>query len=88
MYFNKWTSSYTIIGTLVGGGYNCKRDTVKEIEGSLNGIWIKVTNFVQWLKEQMKTMEEEVCQVPTKKEVLKLYDVCFLHFLILEIKSE
>ena len=88
MYFNKWTSSYMIIGTLVGGGYNCKKDTVKKIEGSFNGIWIKVTNFVQWLKEQMTTMEEDVCQAPTKTEVRKEYNAYIPHFPILKLMQE
>ena len=44
MYYNKTTSRYVLIGTVKGGGYDCKTDKVKSSEG----LWNKVSAHI-WI---------------------------------------
>jgi len=59
MYFNKARGSYEIIGTLAGGGYSCVRNKVHFFEGSQNGIWNKISNWIGWIKVEMNRYQEE-----------------------------
>ena len=61
MYFDRHTSTYTLIGTVNGGGYDCRTDEVTEIEGEDNGMWNKVSAHVDWIKERMEEMNEKDC---------------------------
>ena len=62
MYLNPATNSYELIGTVQGSGYNCKTDQYIKIEGSSNGLWNKVSNWVNWIREVMEDMGEPVCK--------------------------
>ena len=61
MYFNRSSSSYTLIGTLFGKGYICSIDTVDQFEENENGLWNKVSVHVKWIYEIMEQMEEKTC---------------------------
>ena len=59
-------SNYTIIGTVMGEGYDCINDVKTESEGSTNGLWNKVSAWVDWIRkemEEMGEMEDEGCKV-------------------------
>ena len=62
MYFNKSVSSYTLIGTYLGG-YSCIEDRMYPSEGSDNGIWNKVSAQVAWIKNISKDMGEKPCSI-------------------------
>ena len=63
MYFNKARGSYEIIGSLAGGGYSCVRNKVHFFEGSQNGIWNKISNWIGWIKVEMNRYQEEQCKI-------------------------
>ena len=62
MYYNHTTSSYVLIGTVQGTGYDCQTDTVNLYDGSDNGMWNKVSHWTDWIKEQMQEMGETACK--------------------------
>jgi len=62
MYYNKTTSRYVLIGTVYGGGYDCKRDRVTLFEGSNNGVWNKVSAHMWWIQNVMAGLGENVCK--------------------------
>merc|ERR1740137_235020 len=41
-------SAYILIGTVQGGGYSCPRDTVSSLVGKKDGVWNKVSYWVDW----------------------------------------
>jgi len=45
-------SKWYIIGTLYGGGYDCRTDTVSK--SNKDGTWNKAWPWVEWMKEQIK----------------------------------
>merc|ERR1739845_298334 len=53
MYKDRKTRVYYLIGTLNGGGFNCKTDRISMFEGSNNGLWNKVSAWVNWINEQV-----------------------------------
>ena len=58
MYYNKTTSRYVLIGTVKGGGYDCKTDEVKSSEG----LWNKVSAHMDWIRETMEGLGEKICK--------------------------
>jgi len=62
MHQNKQTKRWTLIGTVMGGGYDCKRDTTHTLEGSNNGQWNKVSSHSEWLKRTMEELNEPICR--------------------------
>jgi len=55
MFYNETTSKYVLIGTLQGGGYDCREDQVNLFQGYKVGVWNKVSAHMEWIK---KTMDE------------------------------
>ena len=62
MYFNDTTSTYSIIGTVNGNGYDCRTDTVTTFEGSDNGLWNNVSAHMDWIQETMEKLGQKVCK--------------------------
>jgi len=62
MYYNKTTFRYVLIGTVHGGGYDCRYDTVSNFEGSDNGLWNKVSAHMEWIKDTMEELGETICK--------------------------
>merc|ERR1712215_15907 len=50
MHKNKQTKRWTLIGTVMGGGYDCEHDKVNTFEGSTIGVWNKVNSHSKWLE--------------------------------------
>ena len=61
MHLDQRSQKYVVIGTLVGYAYNCSGDNVKTFEGSTDGIWNKVSNWVTFIKGQMAKLGEKTC---------------------------
>ena len=62
MYLNSTTGRSILIGTVYGGGYNCQNNNLGVFEGSTNGLWNMVSNWVKWIRmELIKEMGEPVC---------------------------
>ena len=53
--------AYKIIGTVVGGGYDCRSGKVAEYYGHKGGIWNKVSHWVDWIRQQMEAADEPIC---------------------------
>ena len=62
MYQNPSTHRWTLIGTVQGAGYNCRKDSMGMFEGSTNGVWNKVTAHMKWIRKTMEGLGETVCQ--------------------------
>ena len=62
MYLEPELDQWIIIGTVMGSGYSCEDDTVLESEGSTNGLWNKVSVWVDWINKVMKEMGEKGCK--------------------------
>ena len=61
MFFNETIRRYVLIGTVQGGGYNCKVFKVsKRFRGEQ--VWNKVSFHVPWIKETMMRHGEKVCK--------------------------
>jgi len=45
------TKKYILIGTVMGGGYDCGSDNMTSFEGSVDGVWNKVSAHTDWIKE-------------------------------------
>merc|ERR1712215_137941 len=58
MHQNKKTKRWTLIGTVIGGGYNCGKDEVNTPEG----WWNKVSSHSIWLKRTMEDLDEPICR--------------------------
>lgn len=41
---------WVIIGTVYGGGYDCKTGKTSTFEGSINGLWNRVSAHTDWIK--------------------------------------
>ena len=63
MFFNETTWSYVLIGTVQGGGYDCRQNKVNTFEGSTNGLWNKVSAHMDWIKITLDSMGEQVCKL-------------------------
>jgi len=61
MYLSPDTNRYVLVGTVQGQGYDCKTDKYITVEGSNNGLWNKVSNWVDWIRGVIKELEEPVC---------------------------
>ena len=61
MYYNRKKSSYVLIGTVKGGGYDCTDDRTYRWENSTNGVWNKVSYWVDWIKKLITEMGETTC---------------------------
>ena len=42
-----------------GTGYDCIKDRVNKVEGSENGLWYKVSVWVDWITKTMKLLHEQ-----------------------------
>ena len=63
MYYKKKKASYVLIGTVQGNGYNCRSDNMTLFEKSTNGVWNKVSYWVDWINNLMEEMgETEMCK--------------------------
>ena len=62
MHFNKASKAFTIIGTVHGGGYDCRTNHVTHFEGSDNGVWNKVSAHMGWIKKTVKELGEKACK--------------------------
>jgi len=62
MHQNKQTKRWTLIGTVKGGGYDCRWDIIHTLEGSNNGQWNKVNSHSEWLKRTMEELDEPICR--------------------------
>ena len=61
MYLDPTSQKYVLIGTLLGYGYRCGEDKVDIFEGSNDGIWNKVSNWVPFIKREMRKQGEKPC---------------------------
>ena len=61
MYYNPSKRSYELIGTVQGSGYDCRTNTVATFENSEDGLWNKVSHWVDWIKGEMQKLGEESC---------------------------
>ena len=52
---------WILIGTVNGGGYDCRTDRKTEIDGSDNGVWNKVSYHVDWIKKTAQELGETLC---------------------------
>ena len=52
---------WILIGTVNGGGYDCRTDRKAEIDGSDNGVWNKVSYHVDWIKKTAQELGEILC---------------------------
>lgn len=50
-----------IVGTVYGGGYNCRTDTAKVFEGVSEGLWNKVSYHVPWIRQTAASLGEDLC---------------------------
>ena len=62
MYYNETTSRYLLIGTVNGGGYDCRTDTEGLFEGSNNVVCNKVSAHMEWIQETMGELGETLCE--------------------------
>ena len=62
MYYNNATSTYTLIGTVNGNGYDCRTDMTNTFEGSDNALWNKVSAHMDWIEENMERFGQKVCK--------------------------
>ena len=62
MYLNESTNKYVLIGTVQGGGYDCRDGTLSNWQGQTDGIWNKVTEHMEWREENMRKLEETICK--------------------------
>jgi len=62
MYFDSSSGRYVLIGTVQGGGYDCRHDTVAVFEGSDNGVWNKVSAHMEWIQQTMGRLGQRVCK--------------------------
>ena len=61
MYYHPKKQAYTIIGTAMGFGYNCKTDKIDLFEWRKQEIWNKVSYWVGWIKEKLEEYDEQIC---------------------------
>ena len=61
MYFDPKIDDYVLIGTVMGLGYDCRINVEHEMEGSTNGLWNKVSAWVDWIHKEMEEMGELGC---------------------------
>lgn len=54
MYRDKISGRYVIIGTVFGGGFNCRKNEIMTIDGSTNGVWNMVSYHADWIKRQIR----------------------------------
>ena len=62
MFYDEGSARFVLIGTVQGGGYDCRRDKVNSFEGSTNGVWNKVSAHMEWIQETMESLGEHVCK--------------------------
>ena len=62
MYLSPVSNRYILIGTVQGSGYICKTGRYITVEGSSNGLWNKVSNWVDWIRGVMEDLNEPVCK--------------------------
>jgi len=62
MYMNEVSGRYVLIGTVQGGGYNCRTDRVNTFDGSDNGVWDKVSAHMEWVQQTMGRLGQNVCK--------------------------
>ena len=62
MYFNQTRRSFVLIGTVQGGGYDCRTGQVSTFEGSRNGVWNKVSAHMDWIEITMDKLGETICK--------------------------
>jgi len=53
---------YTIIGTVMGSGYDCRTGGVKRFEGQRDGVWNKVSAHMEWIQDKMREIGEKICR--------------------------
>ena len=61
MYYDPKKQAYTIIGTVMGFGYDCKRDKIDKFERRKQEMWNKVSYWVGWIKEKLAEYDEPIC---------------------------
>ena len=62
MYQNRFSKRWTVIGTVVGMGYDCYSHSVHHFDGSNNGLWNKVSYHMDWIEKTMKKLNQTVCR--------------------------
>jgi len=62
MYLNKSTNKYVLIGTVQGGGFDCRDGNVYTWEGTTDGMWNKVTEHMGWIEKNMRQLGETICR--------------------------
>jgi len=65
MYLDSSSGRYVLIGTVQGGGYDCRHDTIAKFEGSDNGVWNKVSAHMEWIQQTMGRLGQRVCKAVT-----------------------
>jgi len=53
------TERWVIIGTVYGGGYNCKTGKTSKFEGEEVGIWNKVSAHTEWILDQLEEKDDD-----------------------------
>ena len=61
MYFNPYKNAFVLIGTVQGRGYDCRTDKINKIEGSTDGFWNQVSQWVPWIRALMSQHGEIQC---------------------------
>ena len=51
--------AYKLIGTVIGGGYDCRKDKVKLFEG--HRTWNEVSYWVDWIRGKLADYNETIC---------------------------
>ena len=65
MHKNETTGRWSIIGTVYGAGYLCRKGKVKKFLGSTDGLWSSVPAQLDWVK---KVMEEYSTECSDKEQ--------------------
>ena len=61
MWFNKSSSTFSLIGTVNGNGFDCTRNETIKFENSENGLWNKISAHMVWIEQTMTELGEKVC---------------------------
>ena len=61
MLYDRNKRGYILIGTVQGEGYDCNKDQVYYFENSNNGLWNKVSRWVNWIRSMMRRYGEKQC---------------------------
>ena len=59
---NEFSGRWTLVGTVFGQGYDCKKDKDNTFEDSKDGLWNKVSQHMEWIEKEMGLLGQIVCR--------------------------